>query len=170
MKHMVLGISIALVIIASILIVRFRRKPEGFSDEVYSLIFPPNGVLITTASGISPNYTVQQLREIFARYINITLQYNSFTPYQMQTEDTALSNFPPVNVLNFDLNSFLQNIQYLDTYNNNRMVATLNFVSAQMGLSVADANDVEISDMIAQLNTGFPYDPMTAVPITGASL
>jgi hypothetical protein len=144
---------------------------ESFSQKVsvegkYELIFPPNGYFIRSPiSRISPNYTLEQFRTIFSRFLHIIEQYNNFSEIRQQREDEELEDLLPINILDVQFDITLPTLACMSTYNNNRMIATMNFISATLVLTKQMANDHDIKKITERLKKGFKYDPMSAVQI-----
>ena len=142
----------------------FSGAPAPDTDSRYELIFPPNNVFITSPiTGISPNYTVDQFKTIFSRFVNVTQKYNDFSDIRRQREDEEMEDFPPIFILNVQFDIVIPRLDHISTFNSNRLVATMNFISAQLGLTEGIAK--ELSHYVDVLKKGFRYDPMTAVPI-----
>lgn len=139
-------------------------QPSETTDGKYDLIFPPNNMFITSPiSGISPNYTLDQFKTIFARFVTVIEQYNNFSDIRRQREDEELEDFPPIGMLDIQFEIVIPRLDHISIFNRNRLVATMNFISAQLSLTEKIAKD--LGSYIHILKKGFRYDPMAAVPI-----
>jgi hypothetical protein len=142
----------------------FLDSPKNSDNSKYDIIFPPNIVFITSPiTGKSPDYTIDQFKTIFSRFVTIVKQYNEFSDIRRQREDEELEDFPPIFILDIQFDIVIPRLDHISTYNRNRLVATMNFISAQLGLTEAIAK--ELTEYIGVLKKGFDYDPMAAVPI-----
>lgn len=144
---------------------------ESFSQPIsvdgkYELIFPRNNTFITSPiSGLSPDYTLDEFKTIFSRFIHMIEQYNSFSETRRRREDEEMEDLPPINILDIQFDIVLARCDHMSVFNNNRLIATMNFISAQLGLTEKIAKDSDMKKLIERLKKGFRYDPMAAVPI-----
>ena len=131
-QYIYAGLAIVLFTLVVLVILHHR---EGFKEERYKLIIPPNGILISKTQSEygsdMPNYTVDQATEIYKRGLDVVNAYKK-SDYKSWEESQLGARFQDlITAIMFAPHKAHELTKKLDTFNNNRLIAATNISSLE---------------------------------------
>jgi dihydroorotate dehydrogenase len=132
-QYIYAGLAIVLFTLVVLVILHHR---EGFKEEErYKLIIPPNGILISKTQSEygsdMPNYTVDQAIEIYKRGLDIVKDYKKSEYKSWEQSQLGVVFQDLITAIMFAPHRADELTKGLDTFNNNRVIATANVSSLE---------------------------------------
>lgn len=122
-------------VLFTLIVLVILHHREGFKEERYKLIIPPNGILISKTQSEygsdMPNYTVDQATEIYKRGLAVVNSYKK-SDYKTWEESQLGVGFQDlITAIMFAPHKADELTKGLDTFNNNRVIAAANVSSLE---------------------------------------
>jgi len=131
-QYIYAGLAIVLFILVVLVILHHR---EGFKEERYKLIIPPNGTLISKTQSEygsdMPNYTVDQATEIYKRGLDVVNAYKKSDYKNWEESQLGVGFQDLITAIMFAPHKADELTTGLDTFNNNRVIAAANISSLE---------------------------------------
>lgn len=131
-QYIYAGLAIVLFTLVVLVILHHR---EGFKEERYKLIIPENGILISKTQSqygsVMPNYTVNQATEIYKRGLDVVNAYKKSDYKSWEESQLGVGFQDLITAIMFAPHKADELTKGLDTFNNNRVIATANISSLE---------------------------------------